>query len=306
MQNRKVYISGELVDEAEAKISIFDSAVLLGDTVTESTRTFNYIPFKLEEHIDRLYKSFKLTRIDPQMTKQEMMDVSVNLLEVNKGVYAKNEDCWLVHNVSRGHSITGGNPALQVTKPTVMIYTQPMNLVLWAPFYTKGCHAVIPSTRMVPSQSLDARIKNRSRLFYTLAEIEAKLVDPEAQSVILDIHGNVAENKGGNIFMIKSGKLITPTTANCLAGLTRDSTIEIARSLNIDVIESVIQPYDLSTADEMFFTSTPYSIMPATKLQGLEISDGNVGPVTKKLIQGWSDRVGVDIVKQAEDQLNKH
>jgi branched-chain amino acid aminotransferase len=116
----------------------------------------------------------------------------------------------------------------------------------------------------------------------------------------------VAENKGGNIFMIKSGKLITPTTANCLAGLTRDSTIEIARSLNIDVIESVIQPYDLSTADEMFFTSTPYSIMPATKLQGLEIGDGNVGPVTKKLIQGWSDRVGVDIVKQAEDQLNKH
>ena len=69
-----------------------------------------------------------------------------------------------------------------------MIYTQPMNLTLWAPFYTKGCHAVIPSTRMVPSQSLDARIKNRSRLFYTLSEIDAKLVDPDAQSVILDIH----------------------------------------------------------------------------------------------------------------------
>ena len=303
MNNRKVYISGEIVPEVDAKISIFDSAVLLGDTVTESTRTFNFKPFKLDEHLERLYKSFKLTRIDPQMTIEEMKKVSLELLEINKDNYKANEDCWLVHNISRGHSITGGNPALQVSKPTVMIYTQPMNLVLWAPFYTKGCHAVTPPTRMVPSQSLDARIKNRSRLFYTLAEIEAKLVDPDAQSVILDIHGNVAENKGGNIFMIKDGKLITPTTANCLEGLTRNSTMEIARSLDIEVIEAVIQSYDLATSDEMFITSTPYSIMPATKFNGMPIADGNVGPVTKKLIQGWSDRVGVDIIKQAEDGI---
>ena len=240
------------------------------------------------------------------MTIEEMKKVSLELLEINKDNYKTNEDCWLVHNISRGHSITGGNPALQVSKPTVMIYTQPMNLVSWAPFYSKGCHAVTPPTRMVPSQSLDARIKNRSRLFYTLAEIEAKLVDPDAQSVILDIHGNVAENKGGNIFMIKDGKLITPTTANCLEGLTRNSTMEIARSLDIEVIEAVIQSYDLATSDEMFITSTPYSIMPATKFNGMPIADGNVGPVTKKLIQGWSDRVGVDIIKQAEDQLHKH
>ena len=306
MNNRKVYISGEIVPEVDAKISIFDSAVLLGDTVTESTRTFNFKPFKLDEHLERLYKSFKLTRIDPQMTIEEMKKVSLELLEINKDNYKANEDCWLVHNISRGHSITGGNPALQVSKPTVMIYTQPMNLVLWAPFYTKGCHAVTPPTRMVPPQSLDARIKNRSRLFYTLAEIEAKLVDPDAQSVILDIHGNVAENKGGNIFMIKDGKLITPTTANCLEGLTRNSTMEIARSLDIEVIEAVIQSYDLATSDEMFITSTPYSIMPATKFNGMPIADGNVGPVTKKLIQGWSDRVGVDIIKQAKDQLHKH
>ena len=306
MHNRKVYISGEIVPEIEAKISIFDSAVLLGDTVTESTRTFNHVPFKLDDHLERLYKSFKLTRIDPQMTIEEMKKVSLDLLEINKDEYKANEDCWLVHNISRGHSITGGNPALQVSKPTVMIYTQPMNLVLWAPFYTKGCHAVTPPTRMVPSQSLDARIKNRSRLFYTLAEIEAKLVDPDAQSVILDIDGNVAENKGGNIFIIKDGKLITPTTANCLEGLTRNSTMEIARSLDIEVIEAVIQPYDLATADEMFMTSTPYSIMPATKFNGMPIADGKVGSVTKRLINGWSDRVGVDIIKQAEDQLHKH
>ena len=81
MKIRKVYISGDLVPDNEAKISIYDSAVLLGDTVTESTRTFNYKPFKLIEHVERLYKSLKLTRIDPGMTKEEMIEVSENLLE---------------------------------------------------------------------------------------------------------------------------------------------------------------------------------------------------------------------------------
>ncbi len=93
MNNRKVYISGEIVPEADAKISIFDSAVLLGDTVTESTRTFNYKPFKLDDHLERLYKSFKLTRIDPQMTIEEMKKVSLDLLEINKDQYKGNEDC---------------------------------------------------------------------------------------------------------------------------------------------------------------------------------------------------------------------
>ena len=91
MQNRKVYISGDLVPDNEAKISIYDSAVLLGDTVTESTRTFNYKPFKLIEHVDRLYKSLKLTRIDSGMTKDEMIEVSENLLAVNKETY---EEDW--------------------------------------------------------------------------------------------------------------------------------------------------------------------------------------------------------------------
>ena len=239
MKNRKVYISGDLVPDSEAKISIYDSAVLLGDTVTESTRTFNYKPFKLIEHVDRLYKSLKLTRIDPGMTKDEMIEVSENLLAVNKETYGDNEDCWLVHNISRGLSITGGNPTLQVSKATVMIYTQPMVLLPWAKFYKEGCHAVTPSSRVIPSQSLDPRLKNRSRLFYTLGEMEAKLVDPDAQSIMLDIHGNVAENKGGNIFIVRDGKLITPTTANCLEGLTRATTIEVAKSLNIEVIEAV-------------------------------------------------------------------
>ncbi len=301
---RLVHLSGELVAEQDAKISIFDSAIMLADTVTESTRTFHHTPFKLDEHIERLYLSLKLTRIDPQMSPAEMKRITLETFEANLHNYEAHEDCWIVHNISRGLSIAGADPTKQVGAPTVMIFTQPMNLKPWAKFYKQGCHGVTPMSRMVPSQSLDPRIKNRSRLPYTLAEMEAKLVDPEAQSVILDLDGHVAENKGGNIFAVSKGVLRTPTTVNCLAGISRAAALELAQQLGIPTQETVLQPYDLATADEMFFTSTPYCIMPSTKFNGHAVGDGQVGPVTKRLLAAWSELVGLDIVAQAEAQIN--
>lgn len=300
---RLVYLSGDLVPEAEAKISIFDSAIMLADTVTESTRTFRHVPFKLDEHISRLYMSLKLTRIDAGMNAAEMSKTTLDLLEANLGNYAEHEDCWIVHNISRGLSIAGADPTKQVGQATIMIFTQPMNLKPWAAFYTEGCHAVTPMSRAVPSQSLDPRIKNRSRLPYTLAEMEAKLVDPQAQSVILDINGHVSENKGGNIFAVRDGVLRTPSTVNALAGVSRATAMDLARRLGIPTEETTLQPYDLITADEVFFTSTPYCIMPATKFNGHMVGDGTVGPITRRLLEAWSELVGMDIVAQARSQI---
>ena len=301
---RQVYISGRMMPETEAKISIFDSAIMLADTVTESTRTFRHKPFKLEQHIERLYQSLKLTRIDPRMSPEQMLRTTLDVFEANLDNYAEHEDCWIVHNISRGVSIAGADPTVQVGAATVMIFTQFMDLKPWARFYTEGCHGVTPVSRMVPSQSLDPRIKNRSRLAYTLAEMEAKQVDPAAQSVILDLNGHVAENKGGNIFCISKGVLKTPSTVNCLAGVSRATALELARTLGIPTEETVVQPYDLATADEMFFTSTPYCIMPSTKFNNLPVGDGTVGPITKRLLAAWSELVGMDIVGQAQSQIN--
>jgi len=301
---RKVYISGRMLPEAEAKISIFDSAIMLADTVTESTRTFRHTPFKLEAHIERLYQSLKLTRIDPGMSAEKMLRTTLDVFEANLDNYGPNDDCWIVHNISRGLAIAGADPTVQVGAATVMIFTQFMDLKPWARFYDEGCHGVTPVSRMVPSQSLDPRIKNRSRLAYTLAEMEAKQVDPAAQSVILDLNGHVAENKGGNIFCISKGVLKTPSTVNCLAGVSRATALELAKKLGIETQETVLQPYDLATADEMFFTSTPYCIMPSTKFNNLPVGDGKVGPITKRLLAAWSELVGMDIAGQARAQIN--
>jgi len=300
---RQVYLSGRLVDAEDAKISIFDSAVLLGDTVTESTRTFAHQPFKLEKHIARLYKSLKVTRIDPGINAETMLRITQETLEANLPCYAPHEDCWIVHNISRGQSMQGPDPTVQQGQATIMIFTQLMDLTGWAEFYRSGCHAVTAMSRMVPAQSLDARIKNRSRMAYTLAEMEVKLVDKSAQGIILDVHGNIGENKGGNVFIVSEGVLKTPSTNNCLAGISRETVIELAAQLGVSVEETVLQPYDLYTAEELFFTSTPYCIMPATKFNGLAVGDGEVGPITKNLLAAWSERVSIDIVKQGLDQL---
>lgn len=298
-----VYINGEYVPANEAKISIFDAAVMLGDTVTESTRTFAHQPFKLKAHIDRLYKSLKVTRIDPGMSPAEMTELSLQVLAKNLPKVSAAMDLWLVHNISRGLFVTGADPTKQRSQATIIIHTAPMILTDWARFYTEGCHAVTPFSRAIPPEALDARIKNRSRMAYTLAEAEVKLVDPRAQSILLDIHGNVAENKGGNFFIYTEGVLKTPHARSALAGISRATVIELAMQLGIRVEVTDFQPYDIYTADEAFFTSTPYCIMPATKFNGLPVGDGQVGPITKQLLQAWSELVGVDIVAQAQGQL---
>jgi branched-chain amino acid aminotransferase len=301
-----VYINGALLPRDEAKISVFDAAVMLGDTVTESTRTFGHRPFKLDQHIRRLYQSLKVTRIDPGMTPEEMHALSLRVLAANQHLLGPDDDCWLVHNISRGLSVAGADPTVQRSPATIIIFTAPMILTDWASFYTEGCHAVTPMSRAIPAQALDARIKNRSRMAYTLAEIEVKLVDPRAQGILLDIDGNIAENKGGNFFLVADGVLKTPTTRNALAGVSRATVLELAAQLRIPTRETDLQPYDAYTADEAFFTSTPYCIMPATRFNGLPVGDGKVGAITKHLLAAWSELVGVDIVAQGLNQLKRN
>lgn len=302
MSDRLVYISGEYYPEAEAKISVFDSAVMLGDCVTESTRTFARKPFKLREHVARLYDSLKICRFDAGMSPAEMERLTLEVMERNLPAYDEKTDLWLVHNISRGAYPPSGDQSTR-RLPTIIIHTAPMDLRYWAPFYVKGCHAVTPPSRTMPAQSLDPKIKNRSRMAYTLAELEVKLVDPMGQGILLDANGYLTENKGGNFFLVKDGVLKTPRTTQALAGITRQTCLEIAQIQGLRTVECDLQPYDVYTADEAFFTSTPYCMMPATRFNGLPVGDGEVGMVTRQLLEGWHELTGVDVVQQALGQL---
>ena len=127
MPSRQVYLSGKMVAEEDAKISIFDSAVLLGDTVTESTRTFAHKPFKLAGHIDRLYKSLKVTRIDAGCDAAEMLQITTELLQANLPLYQSHEDCLLVPNISRGVIVAVLVPTDLRSSATVLDFPLPMD-----------------------------------------------------------------------------------------------------------------------------------------------------------------------------------
>ncbi len=275
---------------------------MLGACVTESTRTFRHEPFRLDDHIDRLFKSLKVARVNPGVTPEEMTRFTLETLAVNRSTMQPEDDCWIVHNISAGLLKPGPSPE-QVNPATIIIFNSPMDLRGWAKYFDEGCHAVTSMSRQAPAAALDARIKNRGRMAYTLCDAEARLVDPEAQVVILDMDGYVSENKGGNISALIDGELRTPTTENCLAGISRQTVLDLAGELGIPTRECRLLPYDLATADEVFFTSTPYCIMPATRFNGLTVGDGQVGAVARRLLAAWSEKVGLDIAEQARQQL---
>jgi len=172
----------------------------------------------------------------------------------------------------------------------------------FAHIYDVGYHAITPSQRAIPSQLLEAKIKNRSRMHYMFANLQVSLVnDPNSLALLLDPDGFIAEGTGANFFIVQDGKLYTPEGRNILRGITRGYVIGLAREMGLEVYEKNLELYDAYHCDEAFFTSTGFSMLPCTKLNGITIGDGKPGPLFKRLIEAWSKDDGVDIIAQTKE-----
>ncbi len=302
-EGRKVFMNGALVPESEAKLSIYDSALMFGDMVFEMTRSFNKAQFKLREHLERLYASAKYVAIDIPMTIDEMEQACEAVIAANDPLFAPDDEHRLMINVTRGLlSIYGG----RVDAPTganIIIADFPLRWTVsgMAPLFDVGINAVVPSQRTIPAQLLEPKVKNRSRLHYMMANVEvSRMKGQNNWALLLDPEGFVAEGTGSNFFIVRGGRLLTPEPRNILRGISRDYTIELARDLGVPIEERNIEPYDVMTADEAFMTATPFCILPVTSFQGTPLGDGGMGKVTRALLDRWSANVGVDIVGQIQ------
>lgn len=310
MQNnhRLVYFNGKLVPEAEAKISIYDSALMFGDMVFEMTRSFNKKQFKLREHIDRLYAGVKVLRIPLQMTPEEMERACYETIEANDHLFNDDDEHRLMIDVSRGLlGIYQGIEGLH-KGPNVIIADFPLRWTVasMGVLFDKGINAVITSQRAIPGHLLDPKVKNRSRIHYLMANIEASQVEGDNNwALLLDPDGFVAEGTGDNFFMIKDGVVITPEGRNILRGISRDYLMnELCSQLGMPVVERNIEAYDVYTADEAFITGTPFCMLPVTSLNGNAIGKGVVGEGFTRLIKRWSENTGVDIIAQVKSWGN--
>ena len=188
-------------------------------------------------------------------------------------------------------------------EPTIIISVFPVKWTIapLTPLYDSGVHAVIPSQRIIPADLLEPEIKNRSRLHYLMANLDVSLLnDPTAWALLMDPDGFLAEGTGSNFFLVANGELLTPEPRNILRGTRRKCTMQLAREMGIPVRECDLNAYDAITADEAFFTSTAFTLMPCTKINGITLGDGTVAAVTSRLIAAWNQLVGLDFIGQAK------
>ncbi|HMK57125.1 MAG TPA: branched-chain-amino-acid transaminase [Dissulfurispiraceae bacterium] len=281
----KVYIDGEFYDRSEARISVFDHGLLYGDGVFEGIRIYGGKIFRLREHLDRLYDSAKSILLDIPMSKPDMEKAVSDTVQINE----RNEG-YIRLIVTRGAGELGLDPG-QCARPTVIIIAG--DIQLYPPeYYDKGIAVVTASSRRMPSDSLDPRIKSLNYLNNVMAKIEAGQAGC-LEAVMLNHEGYVSECTADNIFLVRSGKIATPAV-NCgaLGGITRSAVIELAGSLGIEVREAQLTRYDLYTADECFMTGTGAEIVPVVKIDGRGIGEGQPGPMTKRLAEEFRKLAG--------------
>ncbi|MBM3395191.1 MAG: branched-chain amino acid aminotransferase [Betaproteobacteria bacterium] len=299
---RVIWMNGALVPEAEAKISVYDSALMFGDMVFEMTRSFGKEQFKLREHLQRLYYGLKILRIPLQMSPEEMERHCHETIEANDPLFRDDDEHRLMIDVSRGalgiyQDVEGLHKG-----HNVIIADFPLRWTVagMGRLYDSGINAVITSQRAIPATLLDPKIKNRSRIFYLMANIEASQIAGEDNwALLLDPDGFVAEGTGDNFFIIKNNTIMSPEGRNILRGISRAYVMEeLAPQLGLAVVEKNIEPYDVYTADEAFMTGTPFCMLPVTRLNSVAIGSGVVGQGFKSLLGQWSKNVRIDIRQQ--------
>ena len=295
-QERVVYLNGEIVPESEAKVSIRDRGFVYGDAVFDTTRTFGGRIFKLQEHLDRLYDSLRYMRIDPGMSSEQLAGLTMRVLEANLPLIDEDDDYWVTQRFTRG--------APGASEPTVIIECTPLPFEARARYYRDGLPVITPSVRRTPPEAMSPRAKMHNYINTVLADLEVKGQSPEAWPMMLDTNGNIAEGPGSNYFFVKDGVVVTPREQYVLAGISRQTTLELAQELSIETREADIDLFDAYTADEAFVTSTSFCICPISTINGASLRSGEVpGPITDRLQKAYSGLVGIDIVGQYLSRL---
>jgi len=281
-----IYFNGKFVPKQDARTSIYDHGFLYGDGVFEGIRAYNGRVFRLDEHLERLYDSAKAIDLKIPLSKEEMKNAIIETLKRNNL-----KDAYIRPIVSRGDGDLGLDPR-KCPKPNIFIITQEWG-AMYGDLYEKGLTAITVGVRRNAPEAIPPNIKSMNYLNNILAKIEASAKGGD-EAIMFDVHGNVSEGSGDNIFVIKNGRIITPPTLNNLRGITRAAAIELAEKNGIEVHEKNMGFFDMYTADEVFVTGTAAEIAPITKIDGRSIADGKPGKITKMLMTAFKELTKTD------------
>ncbi len=273
----KVYIDGQLLDEKDAKISVFDHGLLYGDGVFEGIRIYNGRVFRLEEHIRRLYDCARSILLNIPISKEEMIKATVATVAAN-GL----KEGYIRLVLTRGAGPLGLSP-YTCPKASIIIIATAIKLYPDSA-YENGLTMATVATRRPSHDILSPQVKSLNYLNNIMAKVEAIQAGAEEGLMLNDV-GLVAECTGDNIFIVRDGVITTPPlTAGALDGITRGVVFDIAKDLGITIREKDISRHDVFIADECFLTGTAAEVIAAVKLDQRLIGDGKPGPVTNRVI----------------------
>ncbi|MCL4203230.1 MAG: branched-chain-amino-acid transaminase [Pirellulaceae bacterium] len=273
----KVYISGQLYDKDDAKISVYDHGLLYGDGVFEGMRIYGGKVFRMQEHLDRLWNSAKAIWLEIPMTPGDLAKAIDETVAANGLV-----DGYVRLVVTRGAGTLGLDPN-RTSNPRVIIIADKITLYPQE-YYENGLEIITVSTMRNHPAALSPRVKSLNYLNNILAKIEGLQAGCE-EALMLNHKGEVAECTGDNLFLVKRGQLLTPPIdAGILEGITRAVVIELATEAGIPVREIPLTRHDVYIADECFLTGSAAEVVPVVKVDSRRIGDGRPGPVTRQLM----------------------
>lgn len=273
-----VYLNGEFTPLQDAKISVLDRGFLFGDGVYETIPVYNGHFFRAKEHLDRLENSLRMIRIENPYTESQWLNLLKTLLEKNT---VKNAALYL--QLTRGIGKTRRHVPTEKLQPTVF-----MACIAQTPQTINAIRPGITAVTIDDGRRRDCQMKSISLIASIVALEETHEAD--AESGIFIREGFVTEECLRNVFIVKNGTIKTPKKDNrILAGITRDVTIELAQKNGLPIEETDISKAELLAADEVFFTSSTKELIPVTKINGININNGEAGPAWEKLITLYKD-----------------
>ena len=272
-----VYINGGFVPKSEAKVSVFDRGFLYGDGLFEGIRSYQGRVFRLDQHMDRLFRGAKAIMLEPPISPEELKDI------IREGVRRSgNGDAYIRVVVSRGEGDLGLDPRNCHTPPTLVVIFDTIRLYP-KEVYERGLEMISCVTRRNQPSALNPQVKSLNYLNNILAKIEVGRAGAH-EGLMLNQQGYVTEATGDNVFICRNGEIRTPPThSGILEGVTRQVVIELAAEMGLPLREENLTLYDVYSADECFLTGTAAEIVPVSRVDGREIGDGRPGPVTKRL-----------------------
>jgi branched-chain amino acid aminotransferase len=293
-----VWFDGKLVKWEDAKVPIFTHALHYGTTVFEGIRAYaaknNLYIFRLEDHMKRLHLSARVYSFSLKYSARELGKATVELLQKNK----IKESCYIRPVTFVGvHGID-----LNVTKDSP-VHTVIITFPFAKYFKGEGIKACVSSWRRIHDSMTPPLAKAAGNYLNSILATQESRRNGYDESILLDLYGNVSEASGENIFLVRHGKIYTPSFADsALEGITRESAITIAKDLGYEVIERQIARTELYMAEEIFLTGTAAEIVPVTNIDGHTVGNGKEGPLTKNIREMYAKVVSAE-AKEYSDWL---